>query len=375
MHIFFIDILKLVLISSFLRILYQQSSLNFRNKIKLGQMIISKLRRSFTLVELLVVMTILAVLMSLFVPALKKTIWRSTDLVCVNHLKASAVMLILFADDHNDTFPYRGKKRSGAEIEYNVVYMEPHRQKDASQGYVFTHLTPPTGSLDAAHSLVDQLVPYDSSSRVKESIFNWYDKTLGPNFVCPLYSGYNEPAYDNGNPNSGFYGNSSDGLKAMHHINSSKAAYMSYDLYVSTRLSWRINPMTKRFGDTINFHHYKNGSNTNVPVLLNSTILMADRVKLRKANKGNYAEVQHRPIDNYKETGHDWASSNTDAKGGVIAGGYKALFDFTQNYSMMDGSVRKATGMVKDLYKTHILINSWQDKFYTAIPIESGELP
>ena len=56
----------------------------------------------FTLVELLVVITILAILMSLFIPALKKTLRSSKEIVCINNLKQTGVALAFYLDDFND---------------------------------------------------------------------------------------------------------------------------------------------------------------------------------------------------------------------------------------------------------------------------------
>jgi prepilin-type N-terminal cleavage/methylation domain-containing protein len=61
----------------------------------------------FTLVELLVVITILAILMSLFIPALKKTLRSSKEIVCINNLKQTGVALTFYLDDFNDSYPDR----------------------------------------------------------------------------------------------------------------------------------------------------------------------------------------------------------------------------------------------------------------------------
>ncbi len=60
----------------------------------------------FTLVELLVVIAILAVLVSLLQPALRKTIYKSKKIVCLNKLKQQVAGLLIYADDNYDFYPH-----------------------------------------------------------------------------------------------------------------------------------------------------------------------------------------------------------------------------------------------------------------------------
>jgi prepilin-type N-terminal cleavage/methylation domain-containing protein len=70
------------------------------------------MRRIFTLVELLVVITILAVLLSLFQPAMRKAIYRASMVKCQTNLKNVGFGLFLYCDDNNDFFP-KGRYNSG----------------------------------------------------------------------------------------------------------------------------------------------------------------------------------------------------------------------------------------------------------------------
>jgi len=59
----------------------------------------------FTLIELLVVITILAILMSLFLPALKRTIYKTRTAACVNKLKGIGTGVLMYCDDNDDVYP------------------------------------------------------------------------------------------------------------------------------------------------------------------------------------------------------------------------------------------------------------------------------
>jgi prepilin-type N-terminal cleavage/methylation domain-containing protein len=69
----------------------------------------------FTLVELLVVITILAILMSLLTPALRKAVRTATLTVCVNNLKQMGVGLALYAEDYAELYPARSKSSTSYE--------------------------------------------------------------------------------------------------------------------------------------------------------------------------------------------------------------------------------------------------------------------
>lgn len=65
------------------------------------------IQKTFTLVELLVVIAILAVLLTLSVPVLKKTLYKSTNLSCVTNLKNLTLGTLIYCDDYNDFYPMR----------------------------------------------------------------------------------------------------------------------------------------------------------------------------------------------------------------------------------------------------------------------------
>lgn len=62
--------------------------------------------KSFTLVELLVVVTIIAILLALLMPALKNAREHGNSAACVNNLRQIHVAFASYAADHEDYFPH-----------------------------------------------------------------------------------------------------------------------------------------------------------------------------------------------------------------------------------------------------------------------------
>lgn len=63
------------------------------------------MRRAFTLVELLVVITILGILAGLLLPVLSKGKGRAQGIYCLNNGKEMMVAMLLYADENHDFFP------------------------------------------------------------------------------------------------------------------------------------------------------------------------------------------------------------------------------------------------------------------------------
>lgn len=114
--------------------------------------------KSFSLVELFVVVAILSTLASLLGPSLRQIVDDSRTLSCQKHLKAIGVNLFLYADDH--TF-------------------FPSSYADVSS------------SPKIIVSYSDHLAPYDGRGQLPQDIFeahNWYDKKNKPNYRSGAYT-------------------------------------------------------------------------------------------------------------------------------------------------------------------------------------------
>ena len=88
-------------------------------KLILKDSVKKRMKRRFTLIELLIVITIIAILASMLLPALNQARNKSKSIKCVNHLKQLGVGLQLYADDNNGYIPvYASWNDWGAPLRY-----------------------------------------------------------------------------------------------------------------------------------------------------------------------------------------------------------------------------------------------------------------
>ncbi|MFC1764313.1 type II secretion system protein [Planctomycetota bacterium] len=80
-----------------------------------------KTRKAFTLVELLVVISIIAVLMGILMPALGRIRKQAQNIACRAHLKSWGLFFKLYTDDHDGKF-HPGQNTGGAGLWMNALY-------------------------------------------------------------------------------------------------------------------------------------------------------------------------------------------------------------------------------------------------------------
>jgi prepilin-type N-terminal cleavage/methylation domain-containing protein/prepilin-type processing-associated H-X9-DG protein len=64
-------------------------------------------RGAFTLVELMVVISIIAILASMLMPALARAKAKANQIKCLNHMRQLGLALSMYADDHGGEYPPR----------------------------------------------------------------------------------------------------------------------------------------------------------------------------------------------------------------------------------------------------------------------------
>lgn len=94
-----------------------------------------KFRTHFSLVELLVVISIIAILAGLLLPALNKARAKGRSVHCLNNLKQCALSINAYCDAWNSVFPpvhggrYGAPERTGSACTAWYVYLEPHEMQ------------------------------------------------------------------------------------------------------------------------------------------------------------------------------------------------------------------------------------------------------
>lgn len=128
----------------------------------------------FTLVELLVVISVIALLAAMLFPALKKAKDSAKGAVCVNNLKQIGTGVLLYVDDNNGWLPYS---------RYNGEYVFHIRE----------YAPPPRDA---------KVRPWTSSP---DGVVLFLGASAGGIYICPAISGATESPYWSGGPAEPYY--------------------------------------------------------------------------------------------------------------------------------------------------------------------------
>ena len=100
-------------------------------------------REGFTLVELMVVISIIALLLALLMPSLSRAREGAKRQVCANQLKQNSVAIHAYAGDYNYGMPWWGYEADGDEEIHPYVVYRGGGQKDADYRFPTTVATDP----------------------------------------------------------------------------------------------------------------------------------------------------------------------------------------------------------------------------------------
>src|SRR5688500_17634973 len=82
------------------------------NRLK-SQKLKNRSQNGFTLIELLVVIAIIAILAGMLLPALARSKAKGKRIACVNNLKQISLAMRMWADDHQDKYPWNYNVEQG----------------------------------------------------------------------------------------------------------------------------------------------------------------------------------------------------------------------------------------------------------------------
>jgi prepilin-type N-terminal cleavage/methylation domain-containing protein/prepilin-type processing-associated H-X9-DG protein len=151
-----------------------------------------KAYEGFTLVELLVVMSIISLLLSVLLPALKAVRQRGQAVVCMSNIKQLGLAFMLYAQEYNG---YAMPARLGQTRIYWWGQVTPEGI-DHKAGIVWSYLRSELGGKSVFECPAQPFGSYKLQGASGSNDPKWITSTYGYNgyFLCPSQSGWRELA-------------------------------------------------------------------------------------------------------------------------------------------------------------------------------------
>lgn len=110
----------------------------------------SKFYKAFTLVELLVVISIIAMLLSIMMPSLQKARENAKSVVCMSNLRSIGISLIVYTSEHNEMLPpgavcIESNSRNG---NGHLYWSDVALEESDETGNNFAAMRPPKGIIN-----------------------------------------------------------------------------------------------------------------------------------------------------------------------------------------------------------------------------------
>jgi len=146
----------------------------------------------FTLVELLVVISIIALLIAILLPSLKKAREQTNMVKCMSNMRSMQLGITYYADDHSQTLPgplhppiYRHTNRRAGESQFTAY------NKDTQMPwFLLTRIGPYLSKHDQNLEFIDEVSTCPTMARL------WPDENFLPNRLAPESEpGQNNPSH------------------------------------------------------------------------------------------------------------------------------------------------------------------------------------